>query len=703
MKRLVYPLVEAAATQYQLHGRTIADPFVALEEPSSDACKAFVTAQNTTFEEYLEDKKDLRAKLFETISALQDYPRTSTVSKRGSQYYFYHNTGLQNQSVLLRSSSLEPSAPTEVFLDPNALSADGTTALKSASWNDSESLWAYSVSEKGSDWQSIRVRDAQTLKDLDDHIDWVKFSGIAWLKDVGFFYTRYPALNDGQDKGAETDSAVDAAIYFHRVGTKQADDVLVLQVPEDHRTWSIGAEVSDCNGYLIVSVHEGCERKSLIWVAALTNDGPSTGPLEFDKIINAFVGDYSYLGNDGRTFYFTTTTNAPKTKIVTYDLDSRVEQDLVPETVNVLNYASIIEDKLLLVYLEDVKDVVSIAPLANPTQLLKLPLPIGSVDSISYHRRKSFVSLKISSFLLPGRSYVFDIKDPVGTLTVFRDDKIAPSAGFDAEAYETKQVFYTSHDGTKIPMFILHRKDLVQNGESPLMVYGYGGFSISLTPGFSPSRLVFLNQLGGVLAIPNIRGGGEYGQDWHDAGRRANKQNCFSDFIAAIRYLHGEGYGSPKTTAIMGGSNGGLLVAATANQAPELLRAVVCQVGVLDMYKFHKFTIGHAWKSDYGDPDVEADFLVLEKYSPLHNIRTGVEYPSILVVTGDHDDRVVPLHSHKYVATLQATNPTIGGPFLARIEVAAGHGAGKPTSKRLQEAADTYAFVHKALNITAAL
>jgi prolyl oligopeptidase len=695
MRRIAYPVVQRAAAEYVLHGKTISEPYIALEDPSSAECKQYVDEQNALFENYLSDRSETRKVLFQKISQLQDYPRHSTVGKRHDKFYFYYNSGLQNQSVYMRSNSITGHAP-EVFLDPNTLSADGTTALKSASWNDSETQWAYSVSEKGSDWQTIYVRDAQRLKDLDDKIDWVKFSGIAWLKDVGFFYTRYPALAEGQEKGAETDTAQDAAVYFHRIGTPQSDDVFVVSEPE-HRTWSLGAEVTDCNRHLIVTLHDGCETKNLMWVADLTEEGPVAGtPLKFEKIINEFVGDYSYLGNDGDNFYLSTTKNAPKKKIVNFNIRTLEETDIVPERASVLSFASLVKDTIIVAYLEDVKDVVYLLPLRNPTEQLKLPLPIGTVEAISCHRKKSLVSIKITSFLLPGRSYTFDITDPLTTLAVFKDDV---SAGFDPDTFETKQVFYTSDDGTKIPMFILHRAGLTLDGTSPLLVYGYGGFNISLTPGFSPSRIVFLNDMNGVIAIPNIRGGGEYGQEWHDGGRRANKQNCFTDFIAAIKYLQGEGYGSPSTTAIMGGSNGGLLVAAVANQAPELLASVVCQVGVLDMYKFHKFTIGHAWRSDYGDPDVAEDFAVLEKYSPIHNVVAGTKYPAVVVVTGDHDDRVVPLHSHKYVATMQHANPELGGPFLSRIEVAAGHGAGKPTSKRIQEAADTYAFLVKSLNV----
>ena len=696
MNILKYPAARRSAASYVLHGRTLEEPYDFLEDPANEETKSFVSAQCDLFEQFMQGSKNLRDSLFDKISRLQNYPRTSTVAQRQkSRYYFYHNTGLQNQSVLMRSASLDEGAPAEVFFDPNTLSADGTTALRSAAWNDSETLWAYSISERGSDWQKIFVREEKESKDLaTDVIDWVKFSGISWYKDDGFFYSRYPELKEGADKGAETDTALNCAVYYHKIGTPQSADVKVIDNPE-HPKWTIGAEVTDCHKYLIITFHDGCEPSNLVWVARLTSPQPfGELPLSFARIVDTWDGEFSCIGNDDDQFYFITSKNAPNKKIVSLNIADGVETTLVAERASVLNHAALVGDTLLLVYLEDVKDTFWYRTLADPAEH-RVDIPIGSIEGLSCDRRKStMVSFKITSFLLPGRTYIFDIADPQGSLHVFRTDQLD---GFDPDKFVTKQVFYTSDDGTKIPMFILHRSGLQLDGKNPLLLYGYGGFNISLTPSFSPSRLVFLNDFSGVVAIPNIRGGGEYGQRWHDAGRRANKQNCFTDFIASAKYLHGAGFGSPATTCIMGGSNGGLLVAAVANQAPELLRAVVCQVGVLDMFKFHKFTIGHAWTSDYGNPDDEEDFKVLEKYCPLHNIKSGVQYPAILVVTGDHDDRVVPLHSLKYVAQLQHANASMGGPFLARIEVSAGHGAGKPTTKRIQEAADTYAFIVKSV------
>lgn len=692
--RFAYPVIRRAAASYQLHGQTIPEPYEYLEDPANPETVDFVNKQNDLFSSYMKSSQDLRDRIVKRVTEMLDYPRTDCPSLRNGKFYYHYNSGLQNQSVIMQAAALRDEAP-KVFLDPNKMSADGTTALKSTGWSQNEEYFAYSLSDKGSDWQHIHVRDVAAEKDLTDDIQWVKFSGISWWKNEGFFYTRYPELADVVDKGAETDSARDAFICFHAIGSTQKDDIEVLKVP-DHPFWSLAAEVSDCHRYLIVSLMDGCEPHNLVWIAKL----PATleelrQPLSFTKTVNEFEGEYQYLGNDDELFYFTSTKEAPRKKVVSIDVESGTLTEIVSEQTSVLKMAGLTRDVLLLVYLEDVKDVFYYRKLSSST-LSKLDLPVGTITSFFAKRDCDFISFKVSSFLLPGRSFTTDINDIEGSLAIFKDDTVS---GFQADDYVTEQRFYTSPDGTKIPMFIVHKKGAV-SATSPVLLYGYGGFNISLTPSFSPSRIVFLQNLGGILAIPNIRGGGEYGQEWHDAGRRGNKQNCFTDFVAAAKYLHANGFGSPATTAIMGGSNGGLLVGATTNQAPSEFACAVCQVGVLDMYKFHKFTIGHAWISDYGNPDKEEDFAVVEKYSPIHNVQAGVKYPAILVVTADHDDRVVPLHSLKYIATLQHANPNLGGPFLARVEVAAGHGAGKPTSKIVEETSDMYAFMAKNIGAT---
>ncbi|KAG5489850.1 hypothetical protein GH5_00733 [Leishmania sp. Ghana 2012 LV757] len=694
MKSL-YPAARRAASTYQLHGLTIPEPYEYLEDPSHAETKEFVQHQNEAFGAYMKSSQEIRGKIVERVTAMLNYARTSNPSLHGGKYYYHYNTGLQNQSVIMQAASLHDGKPS-IFLDPNTLSADGTTALKTHAWSENEEMFAYSLSDKGSDWQYIHVLNATTGEQLPDKLNWAKFSGISWWRNEGFFYQRYPELSEDVDKGAETDSAQNQYVCFHKVGTAQSEDVVILQVPE-HPQWILATEVTDDQEYLFVRIMNGCEPHNLIWIAKLpTSYEGLKKPMHFNKVVNTFVGEYRYLGNDGKTFYMTSTREAPRRKIVSMDLDTAEEKDVVPEQTSVLNIAALVKDTLLIVYLEDVKDVMYYRKLHGAAEMTRLNLPVGTVVSFFANYKKDFVSFKVSSFILPGRSFVMDINDPQGSLAVYKDDTVD---GLNVEDYVTEQQFYESADGTRIPMFIVHKKGSL-SACSPVMLYGYGGFGISMTPSFSPSRIVFLQNLGGVLAIPNIRGGGEYGQSWHDAGRLKEKQNCFTDFVAAARYLHSHHIGSPSTTAIMGGSNGGLLVAACANQAPEEFSCVVCQVGVLDMFKFHKFTIGHAWTSDYGNPDKKEDFEVLQKYSPIHNVRAGVKYPAILVVTGDHDDRVVPLHSLKYIATLQHANPELGGPFLARVEVAAGHGAGKPTNKIIEETSDMFAFMAK--NIGAA-
>ncbi|CCW63207.1 unnamed protein product [Phytomonas sp. EM1] len=691
--KLIYPIVRRSAAAYSLHGKLIPDPYDYLEDPSNEETKSFVKMQNQLFEDVMETSSEFAKKLEERVGALQNYARTGCPSFYGGMYYYNYNSGLQNQSIMMRSKQLDE--PAEVYLDPNEMNAEGTTAIRGTGWSKNEELMAYSISNKGSDWLTIHVRSAKTGEDLPDTLQWAKFTGLSWWGNEGFFYSRYPSLGEDVDKGAETNASDNAFVCFHKIGTQQEEDVVILKVPE-HPLWNLSAQVSDCQLYLIVCITDGCEPRNLIWIAPLPSSVEGLSKLlKFQKVINEFVAEYGYLGNDGEDFYFTSTKGAPRRKVICMSLKDQSEQDVVSEQSSLLDHVALVKETLILVYLEDVKNVLYYRTLSNST-LHRLDLPIGSVVAFFAEREKEFVSFKISSFLLPGRSFVMRINDPQGSLKIFKDDAIS---GIDPDKFQIKQVFYESPDGTRIPMFIIHGNSPVTSS-SPLLVYGYGGFNISLTPSFNPYHFIMLSNLRGVVAIPNIRGGGEYGEEWHNAGRRANKQNCFTDFIAAVKYLHSEGIGSPQTTAIMGGSNGGLLVAAVANQAPEQVKCVVCAVGVLDLYKFHKFTIGHAWISDYGDPDKEEDFKILEKYSPIHNIKPDTKYPAILVLTGDHDDRVVPLHSLKYVATLQHTNPIEGGPFLARIEVAAGHGAGKPTSKLIKEKSDMYAFIAKSIGAT---
>lgn len=694
---VAYPAVRRSSATYQLHGRTIPEPYDYLEDPNSEETKAFVKDENQLFEASMAPHEKLRESIRASISQSQNYPRKGHPSQRGDHYYYYYNSGLLNQSMLMRSAALGGEG--ELFLDPNQLSEDGTSALGSVGWSRNDVFFAYAVNEKGSDWAHIRVRSAQTLKDTADRVDWCKFSSISWWGDTGFFYTRYPELEEGAEKGAETSSALNPSVCFHALGTAQEADIPIFSCPE-HPTWSLGAEVSDCHRYLLLYLMDGCEPNHLCWVAPLPNGENAvaelkSSPLNWMKVVNEFVGEYQYLGNDDELFYFVTTKDAPQKSIISIQLSSGKVTCVVPEGKSVLSHASLVEKSLLLVYMEDVKDVLYFRSLSDAA-LTRVPLPIGTL-AIHSRREKSFVSLSLTSFTTPSDVYAFDIKDPVGTLKKLYGNEVK---GFSSEDFVTEQRFYNSADGTRIPMFLVHRKGALTD-KTPLLVYAYGGFNISIQPSFSASRLVFLNELGGCFVVLNIRGGGEYGNDWHNAGRRETKQNCYVDFIEGLRFLHKNHIGSPKTTVIQGGSNGGLMVGAVVNQAPQEMCAAVAQVGVMDMFKFHKFTIGHAWISDFGNPDVKEDFGLLEKYSPLHNVKPATAYPSVIVLTGDHDDRVVPLHSLKYLAELQHANPDISksGPFLGRIEVAAGHGRGKPLEKIIRETADVFTFIAVAIGI----
>ena len=692
---LKYPAVARSAASYVLHGTTIPEPFQTLELPDDPVTAAFVKDQNELFRAQYPEDSTIRANLKAAISKTF-FPRASAPYPRGGKYFFYYNSGIENQSRYMASETLDATTNGEVWLDPNTFSADGTTALGTTAWSESDKYFAYALADKGSDWNRILVRDAAGT-DLPDKVEWVKFSGIQWLRDDGFFYVRYPHLAEGQEKGTETDAAINGAVYYHALGTDQSKDVRIADIPE-HPTQLPQPVVTDDNKYLLISISEGCEPYNKVWVAELPADF-ATNPqrLTFDKLVDNWEGRYDLIGNDGSLFYFSTTFEAPNSRLIALDVSTKERTELVKEKASVLNNVALVGDKLILIYLEDVKDVMYVRDLKAPVDspLSRVELPIGTVTQLSCKRFNPFVSLKVSSFVLPGRSYLFD--PTTLALTKFRDDLVE---GLVPDDYSTSQVFVPVEDGTKIPMFIIHRKDLDLTAPNPTMLYGYGGFNISITPSFSPSRIVFMNNLRGIYCIANIRGGGEYGEKWHDGGRKTTKMNCFTDFIGCAKYLNSQPFCSPKHLAIQGGSNGGLLTAACANLAPEQFAAVVTQVGVLDMYKFHKFTIGHAWRSDYGDPDVEADFKVLQTYSPLHNVVPGKVYPPILVVTGDHDDRVAPLHSLKYVAELQHANPSLGGPFLARVEVAAGHGAGKPTSKVIDESADIYAYLADKLGAT---
>jgi len=681
-----YPPTKKGDVVEVLHGRSVADPYRWLEDPNSKETEAWVDAQNKVTFAYLE-KIPKRAAIKERLTRLWNYERYGVPSRQGAWTIFSKNDGLQNQAVIYKATSL--TAAPEVLLDPNTLSTDGTVALSGMSFSDDGRHLAYSTSASGSDWMEWKVRDVATGKDLADHIKWSKFSGASWKKDgSGFYYSRFDAPMS-QDEAFQAVNKYQK-VYFHRVGTAQDKDELVYERP-DQADWGFSADVTEDGRWLLIYQSEGTNRENRIFLKDLADPNGRIEPF-----LDKFDASYNVVGNDGATFYVVTDKDAPRYRVVGIEKGKTAPaawKTLIPEASNrdVLSSAGLIANRFVIVWRTDAHEKLKVYGLDGKLET-EVPLPaLGSIGGLTGKREDKDAFYAFTSFNYPSTSFRYDFA--AKTSTVFKQPKV----DFDPNAFETKQVFYPSKDGTKIPMFIVHRKGLVLNGSNPTYLYGYGGFDVSLEPAFSAANIAWM-EMGGVYAQPNLRGGGEYGKEWHDAGRLKNKQNVFDDFIAAAEWLIANKYTSTPKLAIGGGSNGGLLVGACMTQRPDLFGAALPAVGVMDMLRYHKFTIGWAWKSDYGDPEVKADFEVALKYSPLHNLKPGVAYPATLVTTGDHDDRVVPAHSHKFIAALQAAQ---GGkaPVLTRIETKAGHGAGKPTAKIIEERADQWAFLTKALGM----
>ncbi|KAM8832340.1 prolyl endopeptidase [Spinachia spinachia] len=688
------------------HGCKVQDPYSWLEDPDSEKTQAFVTAQNQLTSPYLE-RCEVRDLFKERMTELYDYPKYSCPFKRGNRYFHFYNTGLQNQSVMYVQESLE--AEPKVFLDPNTFSDDGTVALRGYAFSEDGEYLAYGTSASGSDWVEIRFLQVEDAKPLDDRLERVKFSCMSWTHDgKGLFYNSYPK-QEGKSDGTETSTNLHQKLYFHVLGTPQSEDVLCAEFP-DYPKWMAGAEVSDDGQYLLLSIREGCDPVNRLWYCDLkTTPQGITGLLPWVKLIDNFDAEYEYVTNEGTLFTFKTNLDAPRYRLINIDFASPAQsnwKELIPQhEKDVIVFATCTYSSYLFVcFLHDVKNVLKMYRLSSGEELRTFPLDVGSVVGFTGRKRDSEIFYYFTSFLSPAIIYHCDLTQEPLQPHIFREVTVK---GFSPSDYQTTQVFYSSKDGTQVPMFIVHKKGIKLDGSHPGFLYGYGGFNISITPSYSVSRLIFVRHLGGVLAVANIRGGGEYGETWHKAGMLANKQNCFTDFQCAAEYLVKEGYTSPSKLTINGGSNGGLLVAACVNQRPELFGCAVAQVGVMDMLKFHKFTIGHAWTTDFGCAEDKEQFECLIKYSPLHNIRVpegaGVQYPAVLLLTGDHDDRVVPLHSLKYIATLQhivGRDPKQTNPLFILVDTKSGHGAGKPTSKVIQEVADTYAFIARCLNIS---
>jgi prolyl oligopeptidase len=715
--KYTYTQFERLPLRENLHGKAVSDPYRWLEDPKSDGTKKFVAEQNKITDTYLASYKE-KDKLFGALCNNWNYEKFGVPTREGSSYFYFHNSGLQQQNVLYQVAH-PSSTDAKVFFDPNVLSKDGTVALQTYSFSENAQYFAYALSESGSDWSTIYVKNVETGETLSDKIEWVKFSGISWTKDEqGFFYCRYPKpdIQDGA-AGTETQANRDAFLCYHTLNSKQEDDIVVYKNPEAPLE-RFGASVSDDGAYLLMTSRQSTAPVNKIFIANLENRAFPSGQVQWNKLVDDFDAGYSYITNQGSTLYFLTNKDSPNYKVVKYDLNNHNQGfvDVVPESSNVIEDATCInQSQLLLHYLEDVKSVLQIHELSQGTMLKRLQLPVGSIVSIASKKEDSEFFFKFTSFIDPGTTYRFNAALLDQEPQVYRQTKL--SSMINPKDFVTNQLWFESKDGTEIPMFVVHHKDLVKTGDNPTLLYGYGGFSISILPSFSPARLTFLHHYKGVLAVANLRGGAEFGEKWHKAGCLKNKQNVFDDFQFAAKKLIEDKYSNPQKICIQGGSNGGLLVGACVNQAPELFGCALAHVGVMDMIRFHKFTIGYAWKADYGDPEVKEDFEVQIKYSPLHNI--GMEcnvstwteepsppskkdlskYPAVLVLTSDHDDRVVPLHSFKYIATLQhEAGYTSERPFLARIETNAGHGAGKPTMKIIEETRDFMSFMALNLN-----
>ena len=733
-----YPPAKTVDQVDDYHGVKVADPYRWLEDPDSAESRQWIDAQNKLTEGYIRGVPERQA-IIDRITKLWNFEKYGTPSKQGGRYFWSYNSGLQNQSVIYTADSLGGEG--RVLLDPNTLKADGTMALAGMAVSDDGRYAAYGIAEAGSDWNTWKVRDIATGKDTDDVINWVKFSGASFTKDgKGFFYSRFDAPAAGENK--LTGSNFHQKVFYHVIGTPQDKDVLVYE-RADEKDWGFGAGVTEDGRFVVMSVSKGTDPKNRVFYrdlaamplaagaaasdAAITDverrikaavegskaDDAALSGLRaerakliaaagnasrgFVELLNDFDASYDFVTNIGSVFYFRTDLKAPMGRMIAIDTASPERsnwREVIPQSDATIQGVSFVGQHFFVSYLRDARSEVKVFD-AKGAFVRDVALPgIGTAGGFGGKSTDTETFYSFSGFTTPARTYRHNVA--TGESTLFKEAKVA----FNPDAYETTQVFYTSKDGTRVPMFIASKKGLKRDGSSPTLLYGYGGFNIPLTPAFSVSNLVWM-EMGGVYAVANIRGGGEYGEAWHQAGTKLRKQNVFDDFIAAGEYLVKEKYTSPEKLAIRGGSNGGLLVGACIAQRPDLFGAALPEVGVLDMLRFHKFTIGHAWTSDYGSAENADEFKALFAYSPLHNLKKGTCYPPTMVMTADHDDRVVPAHSFKFAAALQAAQAAdCPSPALIRIESRAGHGAGKPTAKVIEEAGDRWSFLIRALDFS---
>lgn len=674
--KLEYPQTRRTDHLDVLHGVSIPDPYRWMEDIDSEETRAWIEAQNQLTQAYL-DKVPMREQIRQRMTGLWDYEKFGIPEVHAGRYFYTYNTGLENQDVLYWMQGLD--GESRCLLDPNKLSQDGTRALTGTAVSNNGKFLAYGISEAGSDWQEWFVRKVDDAQDMPDHLEWVKFSGAAWDKqDAGFFYSRYAAPGEG-DLLKKTNYF--QKLYYHKLGTVQDEDILIYERP-DQKEWGFGGEVTEDGNYLVIYVWVGTQDEVGIFYKDLTK--PDAGVIE---LLDQFDAEYHLVANIGTTFYFLTTQKAPLRRVVAIDITKPHQdnwQEVIPEGKDALESVDLIGGKFICTVLHDaVSQVKILDERGNFAGMVVLP-GLGTVAG--FHGKQGAIETFYSytDITTPSRVYRFDVQKQASEL--YKSPKLV----FDPSQYATEQVFITSKDGTQVPMFISHKKGLQKNGELPTYLFGYGGFNISIPVMFKVPVLVWM-EMGGVYAQVQLRGGGEYGEAWHAAGMKANKQNVFNDFISAGEWLIKSGYTRREKLAIGGRSNGGLLIGAVMTQRPDLFGVCMPTVGVMDMLRFHKFTIGWAWVSDYGSPDDPEEFNAIRAYSPYHNIKTGVKYPPTLVTTGDHDDRVYPAHSYKFAAALQAAQAG-EAPILIRIDTRAGHGVGKPTAKLIEEFADLWAF-----------
>jgi prolyl oligopeptidase len=675
--QFTYPSAKKVEVVENYHGTTVADPYRWMEEENTADLNDWIERENDITQEYLTIPE--REKIKSRLTALWNFPKYSVPSKRGERYFFSKNDGLQNQSVIYVQKQLHGDA--KIVIDPNTLSSDGTVALSNTSFSEDGSFFAYGISKSGSDWQEIKIKNLETEKEYSEILQWCKFASIAWKHDnSGFYYNRFPDPST-VGKGQES---FNNKVYWHKIGTPQSSDALVYE-RTDAKELSFSPSVTEDGKYVILHVWKGTDNENRIYYRDVESNGA------FIRLLDNGDASYNFITNDGTTFYFQTNLNAPKEKILAIDItkpERKHWKEIIPEQKEPIAFTAIVNNNFVVAYLKDAHHLLKVFEM-NGTYVEEIPLPVlGSIAGLSGKKEDKEMFFGYTSFLFPTTIYRYDFVKH--SLAVFRE----PQLSFDASQYDTRQIFYYSKDGAKIPMFITHKKEITLDGSNPALLYGYGGFNVNITPSFSVSRFVWL-EMGGVYAVANLRGGSEYGEDWHKAGMLHNKQNVFDDFIYAAKWLIENKYTSRHRLAIIGGSNGGLLTAACMTQQPQLFGAVICQVPVIDMLRYHKFTVGRYWIGEYGNAEENSEhFKFMFAYSPLHNIKSNVEYPPTLITTADHDDRVVPAHAMKFAATLQE-HYLGNNPILVRIETKAGHGGGKPTSKQIEEQSDIYAFLLK--------